>query len=163
MLIGNDASLIRSLDPEASPKHFADDRNQEPDMTLTPADLEPDAFPTLIVEVSYKNQAFPGLMEKLHRWMGSDTTVQVAIGIRICPVLRRFVLMRRNPEFNGIGNERLIIQTGNFEAGQQHHVAFPVADLYVGADLPPSLVGHEDDDIVINLPELLALINARTQ
>jgi len=54
----------------------------------------------------------------------------------------------------------LIIQEGDFEAGQQHHVAFPVSALYVGVDLPEALAEHADAEIVINLPELLDEINA---
>lgn len=115
------------------------------------------------MEISYKNESPQGLREKLYRWMGSDTTVQVAIGINIGRTVSRFVLMRRNPAFDGVENNRLIGQTVDFEAGQQHHVAFPVSDPFSGGVLPLALVSHENDEIVLDLPELLELIDARTQ
>jgi hypothetical protein len=162
LLMGNDISLTRSLKAAASPTCRVGDRNQEPDMSLKPRGLPRGAFPTLIVEVSYKNLSWNLAVEKLERWMGPDTTVQVAIGIHIFPTSsrRRCILMRRNPEFHRVGGERLIIQEDDFHTGQQYRIAFPVSALYVGVNLPGALIGHANAEIVINLPELLEEINA---
>lgn len=162
MLIGNGIRLMRSLVIAAAPTLNVGDRDQEPSMSLIPAGLNPNAFPNLIVEVSHKNQTWPQLVAKLRRWMGPNTTVLIAIGIRICPRRRRFMLMRRNPQFNADRDDdgdRLIVQEGHFEAVQQHRVAFTVAELYVGATIPAALDGHQGDDIVIDLVDLLDVIN----
>jgi len=94
-LTGGDIELIDSLSVMASPTYNVGDRAQEPSMSLRPRGVPPRAFPTLIAEIAHQNWPWKLVLDKLLRWMGPNTTVQVAIGIRIFPTSNRrsFVLM----------------------------------------------------------------------
>ncbi|CAK4072399.1 unnamed protein product, partial [Aphanomyces euteiches] len=46
-------------------------------------------FPNVIIEICYLNGSWNTLVAKLHRWIGPETTVQVAIGVQVCTVRRQ--------------------------------------------------------------------------
>ncbi|KAK1929281.1 hypothetical protein P3T76_015233 [Phytophthora citrophthora] len=40
-------------------------------------------FPNVIIEIAYKNRSSQMLPAKLQRWMSNDSSVQIAIGIKV--------------------------------------------------------------------------------
>ncbi|KAL3665288.1 hypothetical protein V7S43_009916 [Phytophthora oleae] len=100
-------SIANSVEDElrAGPEIVAKNQMQ---VLLTPVDLDVGGgvlaaahnapFPNVIIEVAYKNGSLPLLRAKLQRWMDHDTSVQVAIGIKIFvgPVTsRRVAILHR--------------------------------------------------------------------
>lgn len=151
--IGNDFTLIRSLESQASPRFHAGGRNQEPDQSLKPAGARAGTFPNLIVEIAYSNGSWDDFVAKLNRWMDPSATVQVAIGVKIfTSTRRRAILLRRNGPVQEV-------EFGE-DVENPETLSFPLRCLYNGVMLPLSLAGHEDDQITIDLVALRQRIQA---
>ncbi|CAK4668609.1 hypothetical protein LEN26_001012 [Aphanomyces euteiches] len=104
-------------------------------------------FPNIIIEICYLNGSWNTLVAKLHRWIGPETTVQVAIGVQVCTVRRRIIVMTRgNPQqvVDFDVNSHAIIPPAIFPS-------FPLHLIYHNGPLSAELAGHANDAIVLNL------------
>ncbi|KAG9404244.1 hypothetical protein AC1031_005788 [Aphanomyces cochlioides] len=161
---GNEPDLDDSLFC-GSPMCTIGDRGQEPDLALTPVGLRVGgpilqssrgfACPNVVVEVAYKNDSLPRLGAKLARWMSDETSVQVAIGIKIFPGSsnRTSILYLRGPPARVTTVAFGVPRPGPLQ------IAFPLALVYFGVDLPASLAGAADAEISIDLVELRTWID----
>ncbi|RLN77313.1 hypothetical protein BBJ28_00022724 [Nothophytophthora sp. Chile5] len=140
---GNSTELMKTFRMQYAPTINVGDRDQEPNGSLTPTAADIDAFPNLIVEIAH-SQSWNNLVAKLERWMGPNTTVQVAIGVKVDRPNRRIILLQRD----GQGVVRTEV---DFAVGDPAPISFPLRALYHGVALPDALVGHEDDPIWIDL------------
>ncbi|OWZ04893.1 hypothetical protein PHMEG_00023126 [Phytophthora megakarya] len=162
MLLNPNARLMRTLRAAGNTRYDVGDRHQAPDQCLIPAGAQPNTFPNLVVEVAYKHESWEELLEKLRRWMGPDTTVQIAIGVQIGLVRRRIIVMQRKVCFDYRGGEEHLFtsEVVDFDFGSNHEIRFPLIALYVGVALPEALIEHEKTEIGINLVELRETIDA---
>lgn len=136
------AAVLDSLEPSPSPRVLVRNRYMEPVMSLGPTK---DLYPTIIVHVAYKNQTWSWILAKLKRWLApQESNVQVAIGVQVCRVVRRMVIMQRNPNF-GEGNQQdeFIIETTEFGPAESNgpprvpgRMSFPIAALYRNSTPP---------------------------
>lgn len=160
--LGN-VGLIRTID-EGQPTCTIGTAGQEPDASMTPVGLTIGCavleclsgfpFPNLVIEVAYKNLSLDALRTKLTRWMSAQTSVQVAIGVKIAS--------------NSQSRVSILCQRGLpdqvVEFGEDHHpgaaplaLTFPLASIYFGVGLPQAM------DRVINPQISIDLIDLRTQ
>ncbi|CAK4088231.1 unnamed protein product [Aphanomyces euteiches] len=161
---GNDHDLDDSLFC-GSPTCTIGDLGQEADLALTPVGLSVGgpilqssrgfAFPNVVVEIAYKNDSLPRLRAKLARWMSDETSVQVAIGIKIFPTsLNRTAILR----LRGPPAQVTHVAFGAPRPGPLQ-IVFPLALVYTGVNLPASLAGAADAEISIDLIQLRTWID----
>lgn len=98
-------------------------------------------FPTLVVEIAFCNESEAKLIQLLENWISKDTTVNVAIGLKIgCDekedktrTLNFHYYLRSNPNYhikrdlNKCTNDNAILN-------------IPIADLYDGSVIPTELI-----------------------
>ncbi|KAH9106178.1 hypothetical protein LEN26_014619 [Aphanomyces euteiches] len=165
----NDIRLMRSVSSSGSTTFQVGDGlcfyAQEADNSLKPVNLRvggqvlagtatQDPFPTVVIEMAYKNQTFDHLLGKIRSWMHPQyTSVQVAIGIHISPVSgrRRAILHVR-------GQAVQVTEFGDDSAIVPLPLVFPMACIYWGVAWPNALSGHENDMISIDLIALRRFI-----
>ncbi|RLN59839.1 hypothetical protein BBJ28_00022599 [Nothophytophthora sp. Chile5] len=147
----NATALTETFGMEYAPTIYIGDRDQEPNGSLTPDAADIDAFPNLIVEIAY-SQLWDDLVAKLERWIGPNTTVQIAIGVKVDRPNRRIILLQRD-------GQDVTHTDVDFAVGEPAPVSFPLRALYYGVALPDALVGHEDDPIWIGLAWLRGVID----
>ncbi len=93
-LAGNSIKLMDTIRVKASPTcRLGPQHGKEPDMSHSPASLTIGGnimdngygypFPHVIIEIAYKNESLAGLHQVIDHWMLRQTSVQVAIGIKI--------------------------------------------------------------------------------
>jgi hypothetical protein len=91
-------------------------------------------FPNLVVEVAYKHESLLTLQNELHAWIGNNTSVQVAIGIKIFGLrkngsCRMLALLYRR----GVAGPTQSVEFGtNIGNAAGLNLSFPLADLYFG-------------------------------
>ncbi|KAH9076524.1 hypothetical protein Ae201684P_010468 [Aphanomyces euteiches] len=162
---GNDIRLRRSIYIGRPTCRIGEDRGEEADLALTPVGLSVDgpilqssrgfAFPNVVVEIAYKNDSLPRLRAKLARWMSDETSVQVAIGIKIFPTsLNRTAILR----LRGPPAQVTHVAFGAPRPGPLQ-IVFPLALVYTGVNLPASLAGVADAEISIDLIQLRTWID----
>jgi len=160
LVAGNDIQLLPSIKVKASPTcRLGLQCGKEPDMSLSPVGLTIGGsimdndngfpFPNLVIETAFKNEPLNGLCQVIDQWMLPQTSVQVAIGIKI------FYRTQRPCRYRAI----LAIQnspTWEVEFGMDVSglgplsLAFPLELLYEGAPLPPTLANLVDPTITID-------------
>ncbi|ETW02737.1 hypothetical protein H310_05238 [Aphanomyces invadans] len=86
--------MVHTLKDRPSQTHDVGDRPQRADRTMS-GRLSANTFPNVVIEICYLNGSWDALVAKLHRWLGPQTTVQVAIGVQVCTVRRRIIVLRR--------------------------------------------------------------------
>jgi hypothetical protein len=47
------------------------------------ADLHDNAYPTIVIEIAYANESLPVLREEIKDWISEETSVMIAIGVKI--------------------------------------------------------------------------------
>jgi hypothetical protein len=168
---GNSIPLIRTLKVKASPRcELGNRRGKEPDMSLTPLGLPIGGnildnghgcpFPNLVIEVAYKNEPLNGLRGVVLDWLSPQTSVQVAIGIKV-------FIRRGDRRYRAILAVRNVPQLQEVEFGDVDDLgvavgagpitlAFSLTLLYQGVALPPQLANLVNPTITI---ELIALRN----
>lgn len=145
---GNDLDLIETHLANGNVTYDVGDRDQEPDQSMKPASAPPGVIANLVIEIAYKHESWDLLIEKLERWMNAG--VHVAIRIQIGRTHRRILVLQadRGP------------QQVDFHIPENlTTVTLRLGSLYHGVAIPLALDGHEDDDIVIVLERLLAMID----
>jgi hypothetical protein len=45
--------------------------------------LHGNAYPTIVIEVAYVNESLPVLREEIKDWISEETSVMIAIGVKI--------------------------------------------------------------------------------
>ncbi|KAH9089503.1 hypothetical protein Ae201684P_007672 [Aphanomyces euteiches] len=111
-------------------------------------------YPTIIIEISYKNEDLAGIQGKLVRWM-VGTSVQVAIGIKIFALgLRRVAILHQRG---------LPIQQVEFGEPllPPLEISFRLASIYTGVPLPPILAALDYPQSTIDLLALRTFIGER--
>ncbi|KAG1706039.1 hypothetical protein DVH05_002601 [Phytophthora capsici] len=168
MIAGNDIDLIDTV-IGGQRTSWTGDRGQEPNASFTPRNLTVGGevlaaahntpFPNVIIEVAHKNRSLRMLRAKLQRWMSNDTSVRVAIGIKIFygPVTSRRVAILHQR-----GQLTQEVEFG-FDYPPPPPLTFPLGAIYTGVALPQSLGGLENHLISIDLVGLRNVINARVQ
>ncbi|KAG9399953.1 hypothetical protein AC1031_011419 [Aphanomyces cochlioides] len=172
MTAGNNIRLIRTLCGSGSTTYQVSDGRcfyaQEADDSLMPVNMcvgghvlagtaHRDPFPTVVIEMAYKNQTFDKLLGKIRSWMHPQyTSVQVAIGIHISPVSsrRRAILHVR-------GQAVQMTEFGDDITTVPLTLEFPMACIFWGVEWSNALLGHENDMISIDLIELREFIRNR--
>lgn len=157
---GNSIPLIRTMKIKASPTcRLGTRRGKEPDMSISPAGLAVGGnildngkgfpFPNVIIEVAYKNESLNLLREELENWMLPETSVQVAIGIKL------FVRTRRQRRYRAILRVRNSpsqeVEFGMDVGEGPISLAFPLELIYEGVPMPPALAGLNNPEITIDL------------
>ncbi|RLO01563.1 hypothetical protein DYB28_015535 [Aphanomyces astaci] len=137
-----------TLKDRPSQTHDVGDRLQRADRTMS-GRQSANTFPNVIIEICYLNGSWNTLVAKLHRWISPETTVQVAIGVQVCRVRRRIIVMIRG--------DPLIEQVVDFDV-KSHAIippatfpSFPLHLIYHNGPLPAELAGHANDEIVLDL------------
>ncbi|OQR88684.1 hypothetical protein THRCLA_22815 [Thraustotheca clavata] len=113
-------------------------------------------FPAIVIEISYKNEKLATLRSKLERWMSMQTSVQIAIGIKIFAISsRRVAILHRR----GYCSQEI-----DFGDNNQWDLVltFPLGAVFTGVDpLPHQLFDLQNIPIVINLVCLREQIDLR--
>ncbi len=168
---GNDIRLLRTIVMKASPTcQIAPQRGKEPDMSLSPAGLTiggnimdngtGNPFPNLVIETAFKNESLNDLHQVIADWMLPQTSVQVAIGIKIFYRTRKprrylAILAVRNLPTEEV-EFRVDVGEGPLT------LAFPLERLYEGAPFPPALANLADPTVTIDLIALRDFLNTVT-
>ncbi|CEG40560.1 uncharacterized protein PHALS_10749 [Plasmopara halstedii] len=157
---GNSIGLIRSVQVKASPRcQIGSRRGKEPDMSISPVGLTIGGrimdngkgfpFPNVVIEVAYKNESLDLLRGGLDNWMLPETSVQVAIGIKL------FVRTRRQRRYRAILRVRNSpsqeVEFGIDVCEGSISLAFPLKLIYEGVPMPPALAGLDSPAITIDL------------
>jgi hypothetical protein len=122
-------------------------------------------FPNIVVEVAYKNESLANLQNELHAWIGNNTSVQVAIGVKIFGLRddgsRRMLALLYQ---RGVVGPAQSVEFGtNVRNAAGLNLSFPLMDLYFGvaqANIPlpvQPLIGNVTI-IVVDLAQLQASI-----
>ncbi|OQS02714.1 hypothetical protein THRCLA_21352 [Thraustotheca clavata] len=157
--IGKDVNLMDTIS-EAAPACRVGNRVQEPDQAIVPHGLEVGGdvkaaepghpYPNVLVKVSYKNDTLNQLRTTLRRWVASETSVQVAIGIKVFSRTSRRVAILHHRDV-----EPREVEFGKDANDSDLELTFPLGAIYFGLKkLPEKLQGHEDDKITIDLKEV---------
>ena len=171
LIAGNDIRLIRTIRIKASPTcRLGPQRGKEPDMSISPAGLTIGGsimdngygypFPHVIIEIAYKNESLSGLRRVIDHWMLPQTSVQVAIGIKI------FVTSQGRPQryraIFAVRNSPTWEVEFGMDAGSAGPIAlaFPLERFFEGAPFPPALANLADPTITIDLIALRNFVDA---
>jgi hypothetical protein len=145
------------------------DRGQEADASWTPEGLVIGGevgeaaggcpFPNVVLEVAYKNESLASLRAKLNRWVGPETSVQVAIGIKINAVGSRHVAILHQRD-----QDVQVVEFGvDAPPPPVTTLSFPLVAVYVGVDPPAALAGLDNPQISIDLVALRTVIDTAVQ
>jgi len=173
-MAGNSIEIMDTIKVEASPTcRLGPQRGgKEPDMSLSPAGLTIGGsimddgygfpFPQVVIEIAYKNESLSGLCKVIDHWMLPQTSVQVAIGIKIFVTsqgrprrYRAVFAVRNSPTWE--------VEFG-MDAGGAGPIALtvPLEMLYEGAPFPPALANLVDPTITIDLIALRNFVDAES-
>ncbi|KAJ8522941.1 hypothetical protein ON010_g17632 [Phytophthora cinnamomi] len=151
--IGGDEELAETMLTLPSPTLCFGNRLQIADAALTPRRAVRRDLPNVVAHAAY-TESWSHLENKLRSYMIQSTSVQVAIGIKIFGSERQIMVFQRVDENTFYEDEFDL--TGK-EPG---FISIPVRVLYRGGAIPTALVGHESDEIQVDLARLRDVIDA---
>ncbi|KAK1933859.1 hypothetical protein P3T76_011619 [Phytophthora citrophthora] len=150
--IGNDEELSETLLTLPSPTLRFGIHLRLPDGALEPRDAFFKGLPNVVVHSAY-TETWSHLEEKLRSYMTPTTTVQVAIGIKMFRSEKRIMIFRRIDDDNFYEDEVDLTTT---EPGC---ISISVEALYHGVAIPTALVGHEAEEVKVDLKWLRNIID----